>query len=420
GPGAATTPGKECRGWGARSTGRWPRRPARRACRREGAARRSSFRRRATGSRASARARSSRSSCPARTPRGRRSRARAPRRAPRPRPRARSAARRRGRRRSGRGCARGATPAARRAAARSGLGLLSRGQPPHDLLHHVALHVAVEELLLRFLRQHVGVVVGYVARELERALRHVVVALAVVHAEADAVAQPKFAHPPGAGERKDLLGARLAGELEDRLGLFRVAYQLHVAAGAEVARQVERDPCGRVRYVHAAERQVGGAAQVEPAPGERPREKDDEEFSQTTRLTSRPGTTITFFTFSPATNFCTFGLESASFSIAPRSAAFGTRIEPRSLPFTCTTSSISSCSSAAGSGSGQGARRMSSPNPSSRHRWCVRCGAMGESSLSRIESPSSVVAFQSSISSRALRIFMQAEATVLNCWRWMS
>src|ERR1043165_7815477 len=81
-------------------------------------------------------------------------------------------------------------------------------------------------------------------------------------------------------------------------------------------------------------------------------------------------------------------------SMARWSADLGTRTVPRLTPFTCTTSSISSCSSAAGSGSGHGAVMMSSPNWSSRHRWWVMCGAIGESSLSRTESPSSVVAFQ--------------------------
>jgi hypothetical protein len=129
------------------------------------------------------------------------------------------------------------------------------------------------------------------------------VALAVVHAEADAVAQAELAHPPCAGERKDLLGARFAGELENRLGLLRVVHHFDVAPCAQVARQVERDSAARVGDVHAIERQVGGAAQVEPAAREAARQDEDEELFQTTRLMSRPGTTTTFFTFWPATNF---------------------------------------------------------------------------------------------------------------------
>src|SRR5690606_6836551 len=66
---------------------------------------------------------------------------------------------------------------------------------------------------------------------------------------------------------------------------------------------------------------------------------------QTTILTSLPGTTITFFGV-PSTNFFTFSLASAAASTAALSAALGTRTLPRSLPLTCTTSSISSCSSA--------------------------------------------------------------------------
>src|SRR5436190_12852617 len=63
----------------------------------------------------------------------------------------------------------------------SRLGLLRRGQAPHQLLDHVELHVAIEPLLLGLLRQHVGVVEGNVARQLHGARRHELAALAVVH-----------------------------------------------------------------------------------------------------------------------------------------------------------------------------------------------------------------------------------------------
>src|SRR5439155_2916200 len=94
-----------------------------------------------------------------------------------------------------------------------GFGPLGGGEPAHHLLHHVALHVAEEQLLLRFLRQDLGVVVGHVARELHDAGGHVLATLAVVHAVAHPVADAKFAHPPRPGQREDDLLARLAREL---------------------------------------------------------------------------------------------------------------------------------------------------------------------------------------------------------------
>src|SRR5688572_21313506 len=294
--------------------------------------------------------------------------------------------------------------------------LLRGGQPPHDELHHVALHVAEQQLLLGFLGEHLGVVEGHVARELERALRHVVRAFGVVHAEADAVAQPVLAHAPGRGERQDHLLARLVAELQGGVGARRLVDHPGVGAGLDVALEVERDAAARARDVERLERHLRRAAQAKAAAREHHQDHEEELF-QTTRFTRRPGTTTTFFTFCPATNFCTLGLASARPSMAPRSAAFGTRIEPRSLPLTCTTSSTSSCSRAAGSGSGHGALSTSSPKPSSRHSWCVTCGAMGDSSRSRIESPSFEVASHSGSSSSAFRIFMHAEATVLNFCR---
>jgi hypothetical protein len=113
-------------------------------------------------------------------------------------------------------------------------------------------------------------------------------------------------------------------------------------------------------------------------------------------------------------------LDVASSSIAFLSAAFGTRMEPRSFPFTCTTSSTSSCSSAAASGCGHGATMTSSPKPHCCHRWWLMCGVMGESTRRRMDSPSFAVALDTPAFSIAFSTFMQAEATVLNWWRSMS
>src|SRR6266850_2252655 len=248
------------------------------------------------------------------------------------------------------------------------LRLLRRAEAPHDLLHHVGLHVAEQQLLLGFLRQHLRVVEAHIARQLHGALRHVIGALAVVQAKADAVAQLELAHAARPGQRKDFLQACFFGELQHGVRLLRVIDDLGIGSGLDIALEIERDAARGARHVNRAERHLRRAAQPEAAAREREAKNGDEDSHQTTRLTSRPGTTTTFFTLWPATKRCTFGLASARPSIAARSAAFGTRIEPRSLPFTCTTSSTSSCSSAAASGSGHGARITSSPKPSSRHR----------------------------------------------------
>src|SRR5206468_3866799 len=132
-------------------------------------------RRTATGSRSPGAARSSRSRARRSAPRARHGPWRAPRRALRRRPRARAAARRRGWCRPALVSWLNALRAARRAAAL----LLAGRDAAHDELRHVGLHVAVEELLLGFLGEYLGVVEGHVARELDDVLRHEVAALAV-------------------------------------------------------------------------------------------------------------------------------------------------------------------------------------------------------------------------------------------------
>src|SRR5690606_40340121 len=92
---------------------------------------------------------------------------------------------RRGWRTPGRATCRAGPPAARRGPAllHPGNGLARGGDAPHDLLHHVGLHVAVEELLLVLLGEQLGVVERHVARDLDVARRQVLGALAVVRSE---------------------------------------------------------------------------------------------------------------------------------------------------------------------------------------------------------------------------------------------
>ncbi len=68
---------------------------------------------------------------------------------------------------------------------------------------------------------------------------------------------------------------------------------------------------------------------------------DDAHWIQpTTTLTSRPGTITILRTGLPSPNLATSGAALAAASIVALSAAAATRIAPRVLPLTCSTSSI--------------------------------------------------------------------------------
>src|SRR5438105_7224153 len=226
------------------------------------------------------------------------------------------------------------------------LRLLRRAQAPHDLLHHVGLHVAEQQLLLGFLRQHLRVVEGHVARELHGALRHIIGALAVVQAKADAVAQLELAHAARPGQRKDFLLACFFGELQHGVGLLGVIYDLGIGPGLDIALEIERDAARGARHVNRAERHLRGAAQPEAAAREREAKKRDEDSHPSTTLMSRPGTTMMRLMILLPICFFTNSSDFTIVSSARWSADFGTRTMPRLTPFTCTTSSTSSCSSA--------------------------------------------------------------------------
>jgi hypothetical protein len=71
-------------------------------------------------------------------------------------------------------------------------------------------------------------------------------------------------------------------------------------------------------------------------------------------LTSRPGTTITFFGARPASTATTFSSLSAAFSTSAASVSAGTVIRLRTRPFTWMGYSTVSSTSNAGSGTGNG------------------------------------------------------------------
>src|SRR5450631_4290071 len=99
-----------------------------------------------------------------------------------------------------------------------------------------------------------------------------------------------------------------------------------------------------------------GAQSEERAAGER---DNDKTRVHTTRFTSLPGTKMTLRKGLSPTNFITCSSASAAARAALSSALTAMWPRPRSLPFTCTTISRVSCSSACASPSGHGASRSS-------------------------------------------------------------
>ena len=91
-------------------------------------------------------------------------------------------------------------------------------------------------------------------------------------------------------------------------------------------------------------------------------------------------------------NFCTVSSASAAASMKSRVACAGTWIWPRSLPFTCTTSWIESCTRAAASTAGHGWSSSRVPGRSSAHSAVHTCGMMGESSRTASSSTSCATA----------------------------
>src|SRR5262252_6296618 len=254
---------------------------------------------------------------------------------------------------------------------------MGRDQAPHDLLHHVGLHVAEKQLLLGLLGDDLRVVEAHVAGEDDLArgeenLRR----RRIGHAESDAIAQAELVHLARGGERQHGLVALLVGKGEHRLRLLRAVDEARLARSADVAPELDRERAG-AGDVERLERQRRLPAKLKAAPREERGGGDEDGAHHTTTLTRRPGTTITFLTGLPSANLTTASCASASCSICSFVAALGARTWPRSLPFTWRTSSISSVSSAAPSTDGQGAAPTSPAYPSSPHSPLQICGAIG-------------------------------------------
>src|SRR5690348_5752024 len=225
-----------------------------------------------------------------------------------------------------------------------------RREASEDLLHHVGLHVVVQQGLLVLLRNHLRVVVGHVAGQEYFVRRHVYLRLlGIGGAESDPVTKAVFAHAARSAHREDHLLAHLLREAENGLSAFGAVHQARLARRGHVSPELDGQRIV-ARNVERIERQLRVPAKLEAAGREQHEAEPGENRAhrrQTTTLTSRPGTTTTFFTRCPSVKRVTASCASASRSSSPRSADLGARMWPRSLPFTWRTSSISSCSSAA-------------------------------------------------------------------------
>src|SRR5690606_23086233 len=114
--------------------------------------------------------------------------------------------------------------------------------------------------------------------------------------------------------------------------------------------------------------------QLEATGGEqRTRQHDRQQIANhglahhTTTLTSLPLTTMTFFGVRCSRKRCTCASATAAARTSSSLAEGDTLMRPRSLPLTCTTTSMASCTSAAGSTARQRVRHSASHCPSSRH-----------------------------------------------------
>src|SRR6266852_1405157 len=142
---------------------------------------------------------------------------------------------------------------------------LRRDQAPHDLLHHVALHVPVEQRFLGFLGEDLRVAVGDVAGQQDFARRQVDLrAFGIGDAESDPIAQLIFAHPARIIEGKNDFFAQLLGEAEHGLRVARAPHNARLARHGDVAFQLdhERVPAWDVERL---ERQLRLATKMETA-----------------------------------------------------------------------------------------------------------------------------------------------------------
>ena len=160
--------------------------------------------------------------------------------------------------------------------------------------------------------------------------------------------------------------AAVLQRLDDQVGIGRRVGHRHARAGAQWRRsssasaESSEKPDRKMRFQASS----GGRRSRKPqpassvvasaaAPADGGVTGGEASRPQTTTFTRRPGTTMIFFGVRPSENFSTSGLAAAVASIVALSAPAGTLMAPRVLPLTCSTSSISSCTSAASTTAGQ-------------------------------------------------------------------
>src|SRR5439155_23479171 len=120
------------------------------------------------------------------------------------------------------------------------------------------------------------------------------------------------------------------------------------------------------------------AGEVVAAGGEH-EEGEEGGAPHTIKLSMRPGTKTTLRTGRPPTWISICGSASAAATTWASPASAGTVMRPRSLPFTCTGSSIRSRASAPGSAAGQRSASSARAWPAASHSSLAMCGTKGAS-----------------------------------------
>ena len=140
-------------------------------------------------------------------------------------------------------------------------------QPPHDLLHHVGLHVAIEQRFLTLFGQHLIVVERVVALDQEITRRADVLALFVDDPIGELVFEAELAHRSAAVERQNGLAAALSVGLQHRLGVVTPVDDARLGPRAQIALELRAEGVVvRKVNVERLPRQIGTAPEMKPAP----------------------------------------------------------------------------------------------------------------------------------------------------------
>jgi hypothetical protein len=151
-------------------------------------------------------------------------------------------------------------------------------QPAHQLLHQIGLHLAVEQVLFGFLRQHRALVEADVALLQQLGGHDQLLAGRRAQAKAPPAAQLELAHLPARVEADHHLFAPFVEHVEHHLRGGRPGVRQHgdLAVGRDGALELLGDGRGGPRRnVDGVEREVRRLAQLEAAAGERGARAED-------------------------------------------------------------------------------------------------------------------------------------------------